>query len=90
MATPAPNFGPAQPLGDAYSNAMGKVFDVLRMLHMIPAPPAPKPAQPGADPYMLQNDPDVARANQSFRDADAAKQRQAAHQSLGRVTPKGK
>ena len=28
-----------------------------------------KPAPPQPDPYMLHNDPDIARASQSFRDA---------------------
>lgn len=81
MATPA--YGAAQPLEDDYHGAMQKVFNVLQMLHILPQQPPPKPV--AADPYMLKNDPDIARANASFRNAP----KQNAAQSLGRVTPKG-
>lgn len=46
MATPGINYGPAKPLGDEYTGAMQKLFNVLQMLHIMPPTPKSAPSQP--------------------------------------------
>lgn len=46
MATPGINYGPAQPLGDAYNQSMQKLFNVLQMLHILAPRQMPVPSQP--------------------------------------------
>lgn len=86
------NWGPAQPLGNWYRNLSGGVSNFVNAL---PSPPEWFERLVGyqpsgsSDPYMLHDDPDIAKANRSFREKDAAKRRLAAQRSLGRITSEG-